>query len=116
MKIKHVLKAVEFAEILSRGRKYRGKAITIYTIETSDPKNLAIGLIVPKKQAPKAVTRNYIRRVIYTFFQDNLGKNIKGGKIAVRVTESLAGLNKKPLSGYIREELKTLAKKAGFQK
>jgi len=115
VKIKHILKAAEFAEILGKGRKYRGKAIAIHTIKTADPKDLAIGLIVPKKQAPKAVTRNYIRRVIYAFFRDNIAENRKGGKIVVRVTDSLADLKKKPLSGYIKEELKALVKKAGFQ-
>jgi ribonuclease P protein component len=113
--MKHILKAGEFADILSNGRKYRGKTISLHAIEGDTPRELAVGLIVPKKQAPKAVTRNYIRRVIYAFFQEGMDKNLKGAKIVVRVTDSLAGMNKKPMCRNIREELIFLASKAGIR-
>ena len=115
MKIKHILKTKEFADILGSGERTRGKTLAVYVRrEKSAEDSLAIGVVVSKKFVPKAVTRNYIRRVIYASFRES-GFSPEGGvSIIARAIRTLGRDGKKSLSKEIRAEIKTLTSRAGI--
>ena len=115
MKIKHILKTKEFADILSGGEKIRGKTLAMYVRReknTSGP--LAVGIVVSKKLVPRAVTRNYIRRVMYASFRESGFSRKHETSVVVRVTRAVDRVGKRSLSREIRAEIGTLATKAGI--
>lgn len=116
MKIKHILKSVEFAEILKNGLKANGRKMALYVLDKRSTEEPAVGIIISKKMVPNAVRRNYIRRRIYAFFSDE-GRCLKRGRdTVIRVSASLKAEKKKALAQLIREELGALVDKAGIEK
>ena len=111
MKIRHILKSSDFAEILKSGERFKSKLVSIYLERGTGSKTLNVGIAVPKKCAPKAVTRNYLRRLIYAYFREAGGSWAKGARIVVRISSNVAEIKKKPLSKEIRESLETIARK-----
>ena len=114
MKIKHILKSKDFAEIIKSGEKVRGRTITLYVKRGGKEKEAGIGVTVPKASAPLAVKRNYVKRRIYAYFRER-GFREQGLKVIVRVVSNIRDLKKKPLSKEIKNELETLAEKAGIK-
>ncbi len=116
MKIQHIKKRQEFARVLEKGVKQRGKAISLYVLADQEAKNPHIGVIVPKSLAPLAVQRNYMRRLIYATFREQAVSQRSGGVlVAVKLVKNTKGEKKAALSRAIRDELKALLLKAGLQ-
>jgi len=109
VKIKHLRKREEFAAIVQGGRKARGGAISVYIGPDGPEEELSVGIIIPKKSIPKAVTRNYLRRVIYAYFQSDGRKWDKGEKVVVRVGAFGKIAGKRAMSREVREELDRMA-------
>ncbi len=116
VKIAHIKKTTEFQEVLSGGKKWREKTVTLHSTVGGDRETIHIGTIVTKKLAPKAHQRNYIRRVIYGFFADNKQMLTGGSKNIVRLIRDIRGIEKRALSKTIREEVGKMARKAGITK
>lgn len=57
------LSAAEVKEVLKRGRSMRVGAYVAKLLPSSTP--LRVAVIIPKKAAPKATTRNTLRRAAY---------------------------------------------------
>lgn len=116
MKITHLTQAKDFAIVLESGDRVRGKAFCLYILREKGGKGLQAGLIIPKKLAPLAVQRNYIRRLVYAFLRESTSKEIKDGiKIAVRLTENIRGAKKAALSEALKSDLAALLVKAGIR-
>lgn len=111
MKIRHILNSSDFAEILKNGERFKSKLVSIYLERGAGGRTIGVGVIVPKKCAPKAVTRNYLRRLIYAYFREAGGDWAKGSRIVVRVSSNVAEIKKKPLSKEVRESLGSIALK-----
>lgn len=116
MKIKHILETKEFTDIFKSGEKVRGKTLCLYYKKKGNTDDLFVGVAVSKKFVKKSVTRNYIKRLIYSFFRDSDISRDKCLKTVIRVTRKIDKMKKKPLSKEIREELATLTLKAGISK
>jgi len=116
VKIKHIKKTKDFAEVLNNSEKIRGKKLTLYLQQGAGAEELRVGIVVSKKVAPLAVKRNYTRRLIYTFFREHGDSWKNGVKVVVRVVKDIRGTKKKALSKEIREELDSLTQKAGIKK
>ncbi|MBD3426941.1 MAG: ribonuclease P protein component [Candidatus Omnitrophica bacterium] len=111
MKIKHILRPKDFAEVLENGEKYGAGPLLAY-VERIRMRGLPeIGIIVSKKVAPKAVTRNYLRRIIYSYFRGEQPGWIKGARIIVRVASKVDSLGKRSLSEQIRHSLDQIVRK-----
>lgn len=115
MKIKHIVRSTEFAEIFKTGERTRGKTVSLYVKRGGEEEGPAVGIAVSKKAASRAVRRNYIRRLIYAYFREHAELLEKGVKVVVRAAGDLNGSGKQALSRVIREELGSLTKKAGIR-
>ena len=114
MKIEHIRKKQEFARVLEKGAKKRGKAISLYTLADPEAKNPRIGVIIPKSLAPLAVQRNYMRRLLYSAFRDKaLFGAAAGTLIVARLTRKTKAEKKRALARAIMEDLKGLLLKEG---
>ncbi|MFH1310544.1 MAG: ribonuclease P protein component [Candidatus Omnitrophota bacterium] len=111
MKIKHLLKAKDFADIMKNGKRIRGETLCLYELETSDADQAAVGVTVPKRFVPKAVTRNYVKRVVYAYFGRNKEKHDGNKKIVIRVHDTIKKNPRKIFARGIRKELDFLTKK-----
>ncbi len=60
-------KQAEFSKVLGSGKRYRGQFLNITSI--AEGKNFKLGIIVTKKVAKKAVTRNRLRRIVSHIFE-----------------------------------------------
>ena len=109
MKIRHLRKSEEFAALVKGGRKARSGTLTVYVGPGRPGEDLTVGIIISKKSIPKAVKRNYLRRVIYSYFQTDAHKWQKGKKVVVRVNPPGQIKGKRSLSRRIRDELDGLA-------
>lgn len=112
MKIKHILKSGDFAAILDKGSRIKGKGFCLYVCE-QEAGFKAIGVIIPKKSARLAVQRNHIRRLIYAVFREIAAKGTTSGKaVVVRLIQDISGRKRKELTSELREELEQLFIKA----
>jgi len=116
VKIDHIRKAVEFREVLAGGKRQRGKTVGLHSMAGGDKETFYIGTIITKKLAPKANQRNYIRRVIYGFFNDNKQLLTGGTKNIVKLTCDTRDIKRRGLSKDIRKEVDEMAHKAGILK
>jgi len=114
VKIRHILRAKEFSDILRSGRRVRSKTVFLSVKRGSGERGLSVGIIISKKVAPKAVRRNYIRRLIYSYFRDYSDVREQDVEIIARVIRDVQSLKKKPLSKLIRGELGILIERAGI--
>lgn len=115
MKIKHIRNKQEFARVLEKGAKQRGKAISLYVLADQEAKKPCIGVIIPKSMAPLAVQRNHMRRLIYAVFQEKaVSRAAAGVFVVVRLIKNIKEEKKAALSLAIRDELKALLFKAGI--
>ena len=114
MKIKHLKSSKEFAGVLDRGKRIRGKALTLYCKQIPG-QDFKVGLIISKKTASLATKRNYIRRLIYSDLQTQEGSLSPGQEIVVRVTKEIGSLTKNDIAHEIRTDLETLLEKAGIK-
>ena len=116
MKIQRIRKTEEFREILSGGGKWRGEAVAVYLIENKGQKGFCVGTAVVKKLAPRATQRNYIKRIIRGFFNDNRHSLGCGLKVVVKLIRGTKKIKKRQLSAIIREDLAKITVKAGIIK
>lgn len=115
VKIEHLKKSCEFRDILANGIKWQGTLVTLYSKQekNAEKADIRIGTIITKKLVPKATRRNYIRRLIYSFFAEQKMKINPGFSSVVKFVSSFGTGAKKTLSKEIRRELAMLAEKAG---
>lgn len=57
----------EFAQVMKRGRRYRGTICTVVALPQSHTP-ARLGLAISRKAAPSAVRRNRIKRLVRTSF------------------------------------------------
>jgi len=110
VKIKHILKSQEFADILKNGTKVRAKSIALY-VKHGRGKEISVGIITPKRYISRAAKRNYLRRVIYSHFREEAESIIRGNAIVVRIIGPLDE-RRKSLYREIKENLVSLTQKA----
>ena len=115
MKIRHILKAKDFSDIVKSGERTRGRTLALYAKHGSGEEKVSVGVIVSKEFASSAVKRNYIRRLVYSYFQGREQPRRQGVRVVVRLIRGVKGLKRKPLSQEIREELEALTKKIGIK-
>ncbi len=111
MKIRHIANKKEFSEIFTQGKICRGRKIAVYRLNDDTTQRISIGLVLSKKYLPKAVQRNYVKRVIYAYFRESAAKIPVGEKIIIRVTGKM-GTNRtrKEAAKTIIEEIKEITK------
>jgi ribonuclease P protein component len=116
VKIQHIRKPEEFTHVLKKGIKKRGKTVSLCACqgEVSPGGRIKVGIKAAKRYVPKAVTRNYVRRVIYAFFARNEGTFKDGTKIVVTINRKITGTGKKELAREIRDQIGELAGEAGL--
>jgi ribonuclease P protein component len=116
VKIRHILKTGEFAEIIENGEKLRGKTVNAYVKKGGQDREPSVGIVISKKFAPKAVKRNYARRLIYSYFQGNDHTWRSGVRIVIRVVRDISAPGRRFFSREIKEDLENLTRKAGIRK
>lgn len=96
----------EFAAVLKKRPSAKGKLLTISWLPSqSSPARL--GLVVGKRQAPLAVTRNAVKRVVREAFRLERSQ-LKLGDYVVRLQTSARNLSLNELKKLIRLEVDTL--------
>ena len=108
--IPHIRKSAEFRKVLSRGNRARKKDLEIIKMGANGS-NPAVGIIISKKFSPKATQRNYVRRVIYRYFDDCLKGRKTADMYVVKVIGSLKDKKKGTLSKEIRNTLSQILQK-----
>ena len=114
--MRHILKSLEFANIIKSGKKAKGKMLSVYVQQSQKGKDLAVGCVISKRVASLSVKRNYIRRLIYAYFRGNKQLFKQGAEIVVRLERNISGQKKKSILQEVREELSALTGKAGIRK
>ena len=105
MKIKRISKKNEFKEIFENGKKFYGEKLS-FCIKTNElEKTLALGIIISKKFVSKAVIRNYIRRVIKSFFYQKQYNNLQ---IIIRVYKKIEKQTKKEIFAIITKDIEKI--------
>ena len=84
--------------------------MAVYT-KDSPGKETAVGLVISKRMAPLAVTRNYLRRLIYAYFRDIPETKKKNKRRIIQITSPIKKTKRKNLARDIQEELKSLLEK-----
>jgi len=114
VKTGRIRKTKEFQDILASGEKQRGRYIFLYWKQDKSRKDPRVGTIITKKLAPNATQRNYIKRIIYTFF-DSRKQSIKPGTAnIIRLVRNVRNINRTRLAKEIRKELENVVIKAGI--
>lgn len=111
MKISHLRTSKEFTEILSKGKKEQGSIILLSYKKTDKEDNLKAGIIISKKNSPKAIQRNYIRRLTYSYLRSVTRAHSFGISFVIKINKSVRDLKKKDLRRLIETDIKTLAQK-----
>ena len=115
MKLKHLRKAAEFAEILRNCEKIRESRVSVFFRRHCSPGGLFVGIIISKKTEPLATRRNYMRRVIYSVCGEKEDSSRKKTEMIVRVDGKTSGKGRKALYSELRRNLKNALKKIGEQ-
>jgi len=110
VKIKHILKTKDFRTLIVNGKKLPGRAVLLYVQETK--KNgvfpLKVGVTTSKKQAARAVKRNYVKRLIYAELRKvKVCEDISLGLI-VRLIKPVNKMTRKEIACEIQQDLKVL--------
>ena len=105
MKIKHIRKSADFAELTRNGGKIKESSLTVFFRRHCSPGSLAVGLIVSKKTEPLATVRNYIRRVVYAICSEKASRFDKKTDIVVRIDGKNKASGRKELYGWLRKDL-----------
>lgn len=100
------LKVVEFATYFARGKRHYTPHLTIITAPAKIRK---VAVVVGKKVSKKAVTRNQLRRRIYTQLRQIVPETYTGVYI-VLVKPSFATLPRKAAQAFITETFASLCK------
>jgi len=110
VKIKHILKTKEFRFLIENGRKLRGETVFLYADETKTPggSRISAGVTTSKKYAPRAVTRNYVKRFIYAELRKSTIKKNANIRIIVRLRKTVHNLPRKEIANLIRKDLTSL--------
>ncbi|MDD5633833.1 MAG: ribonuclease P protein component [Candidatus Omnitrophica bacterium] len=112
VKIKHLLNTSDFRQIVSRGKKQKVGAFSAYFAPNPTENGpLYIGIVLPKRHAQKAVTRNYIKRVIYSYFREKAEKLQKAGTIVIRLERPPAATDRKQLLKEIQQTIDAVSTK-----
>ena len=112
MKLKHILKTKDFRELVVTGEKNKGNLLGLYSKGNSKDEDLTVGVIISKKVAPRAVTRNYLKRIIYNFYTEKRKKIIAGTRIVVRVISPIEKKRKRKTAQRVLMELEDLTRQA----
>jgi ribonuclease P protein component len=107
VKIDHVLKSEEFKKVLEKGFRVKGKNLALYVLDTPG-KRLSVGAILSKKNARLAITRNYIKRVLYSFYREN--SSLREKKVVAKLNKPFDAKGK-GLGVLVRNELVMLEEK-----
>lgn len=105
MKIKHIRKSADFAEITRNGGKIKESSLTVFFRKHCSPGSLAAGLIISKKTEPLATLRNYIRRVVYAICSEKASRFDKKTDIVVRIDGKNKMSGRKKLYSRLKEDL-----------
>ncbi|KJJ84520.1 Riibonuclease P [Candidatus Omnitrophus magneticus] len=73
-----------------------------------------IGVVVSKKFSKKATQRNYIKRKIYNFFQQNK-QEIVLKKVIIRIKTEVSQLKRKEIKEIIDKDLMVFKKTDGLK-
>ena len=112
--VDRIRKTRDFKDVFKNGEKIKGKMFSLYVLKNAGTGPAATGITVAKKYIPKAVKRNYIRRVANSFFRENINTSQKGLKIVARMIRDVEGVGKRTLSLTLRKDLYGLLEKAGI--
>lgn len=112
MKIRHLKKRAEFAEVLENGERRRGETLLLYSERRGERGLVGVGVIVSKAVAPLAIVRNFTRRAIYAFFRNEAENVPAGTRVVVRLTGKLRDKSRKQIGRAIRADLERLINKA----
>jgi len=110
VKIKHILKTKEFRFLIENGRKLRGETVFLYAdvTKTSGESRISAGVTTSKKYAPRAVTRNYVKRFIYAELRKSTIQKNTNIRIIARLMKTVHDLPRKEIAGRIRKDLTSL--------
>ncbi|MFQ5951878.1 MAG: ribonuclease P protein component [Candidatus Omnitrophota bacterium] len=116
MKIERIRKTADFQDVLKNGKKVHGGKFSLYTKRDKSIKTAKAGVVIPKRFAPKAAQRNYIRRVINATFREHSASLDRGILVVTRLSREVRDIKKRNLSKIIKEEIRKLFKKSGIIK
>ncbi len=116
MKIKHIVKKQDFTTVFE-GKKTFGNFFVLYTKQNTNNRDIfKIGVVIPKRFAPKAVIRNYVRRRVYAFFQNKKALLLQGLSVILYLRKDIRDFKRKDLEKIIPEELSLLSLKAKLER
>lgn len=114
MKTGKMTRSGRFKEVTIKGKRLRGRLLTVYFLPDDEEQAFYYGITVSKKNARRAIRRNYIKRIIRAFFLKSEERIKISGSIVVRLTRPVHALSKKKIAGTIRKDLETLFRKGGI--
>ena len=112
VKMRHITRSGDFADIFKNGEKISNKLLSLYIKPGGPEKDLFVGVVLPSKFAPMAVQRNYIRRRIYAYFQIHKQRWGQGTRLIPRLARDVSAKRKKDLAEQIEKELENTTQSA----
>ncbi len=114
MRTGKIIRSGQFKEVTAKGKRLRGRLLTVYFIPDEKKKELSYGITVSKRNAKRAIRRNYIKRIIRAFFLMNGDRIKRSGSVVVRLTRPVHTLSKKNIANSVRKDLEKLFQKGGI--
>jgi ribonuclease P protein component len=113
VKIDHILTPEVFSRVFTEGVKIRGNISAAYILRVPGYQGTTVGVVVSRKCAPRAVRRNYLKRLIYGYFADR-AEDISPGRVlvVVRITAGVGDLTKKKVSSALKKDLALFCERA----
>jgi ribonuclease P protein component len=112
VKVKHLRKSAEFADVLKNCGKVKEKRLTVFFRKSKSPGSLSVGIIISKKTEPLATGRNYMRRIIYAICGEMAERFRNKTEVIVRVEGKTSGIGRKELYSGLRRDLENALEKA----
>lgn len=95
----------DFRSTIRRGSRAGNAMVVVHCRTDEDSTERLVGFVVPKREIPRAVRRNRVRRQLRHLMRDRVEAMPEGARIVVRVHSAASGQDSDHLAGALDNAL-----------